>query len=70
MTENLGSMLETYTSEALAWLIADGFLKSVKPTATRNETYTYIVSTECVKRDGSKLKFVFYYNQQNGSIGG
>lgn len=70
VTENLGSLLETYTSEALAWLIADGFLKSVNPTAARNETYTYIVSTECVKQDGSKLKFVFYYNQQNGSIGG
>lgn len=70
INDNLGSLLETYTSEALGWLIQDGFLKSVKPIATRNESYTYIVSTECVKADGSKLKFVYYYNQSNGSIGG
>ena len=70
INENLMSALESYTQEALQWMVDDKLLSSVKPTATKSSTRQYIVATECVKADGSKLKFVYYYDQTNGIIGG
>ncbi len=55
------SYLQHYVEEALAWLVADGYIKSISVFVSIATSSTYNIQTEIVNLDGETNSMYFNY---------